>query len=447
MFKDLGDKLNKIFSKLTSVGYLTEEHINSSLREIRVSLLEADVSLEVVREFTSLVKERALGEEVIKSVTPGQMVVKIVQDTIAHILSFEEGHQINLKAKPPAVLLVMGLQGSGKTTTVAKLAKKLAKNKKILVASLDVYRPAAQKQLEVLSEKVGVESLKIIPKEDPVQITKRALSFAKDNGFDVLILDTAGRTHIDQGLMNEVVEIANISNPVEKLLVVDSMIGQESVNIAKAFNEKIGCTAIGLTRVDGDTRGGAALSMSYVAKCPIKLLGTGEGVDDLEEFDPERLASRILGMGDVVTLVEKAAEAFDEEESARLEKDLRSGQFSLEQLESQLGKIKKMGGLTKMIGMIPGMNKLSGSMNSDDLDNKAVERQIAIIRSMTRFEKRNPKLLNASRKVRISKGSGSSVQEINKLVKNFLKMQKMMKRFSSMDKKSIMRGGMDQFLQ
>lgn len=449
MFKDLGEKLNNIFGKLTSVGYLTEDQIHSSLREIRVALLEADVSLEVVKEFTNIVKERALGQEVLKSITPGQMIVKIVQDTITDLLKFDKGHEININANPPAVILVMGLQGSGKTTSAVKLAKKLSyqKKKKVLLASLDVYRPAAQKQLEMLALKAGLKSLEIIENQSPLEITKRALSEAKHDQYDVLILDTAGRMHIDQDLMNEVVKISEISKPVEKLLVVDSMIGQESVNIAREFNKQVGCTAIGLTRVDGDTRGGAALSMSFMTKCPIKILGTGEGVDDLEDFDPERIASRILGMGDIVSLVEKAAEAFDDEEAAKLESDMQKGHFTLDQLASHLGKIKKMGGVAKLVSMIPGMSKFSGKINSDEVDDKSVERQIAIIRSMTKFEKLNPKLLNASRKIRISKGSGTSVQEVNKLVKNFLKMQKMMKKFSSMDKKSLMRGGMDQFFQ
>lgn len=447
MFKSLSEKLNKVFSKLTGVGYITEEHINSALREIRVALLEADVSLEVVREFTKIVKERALGAEVIKSVTPGQMVVKIVQDTIEELLIFEDGHELNLSTKPPAVLLMLGLQGSGKTTTTVKLAKKLiAEQKKVLVASLDIYRPAAQKQLEVLSQKVGIESLEIIPEQLPLEITKRALSEAKLGGFDVLILDTAGRLHLDEKLMDEVQSVAKAAQPIEKLLVVDAMTGQDAVNVAREFNQRTGITGIVLTRIDGDTRGGAALSMSYVTKCPIKFLGTGEGIDELEYFYPDRIASRILGMGDVVSLVEKASEMVDEEEAQKLEESLSKGSFDLNSLADQLSKVKKMGGIAKLMGMVPGLNKLSGAVNSSEINEKTIDRQIAIVRSMTRVERRNPKLLNASRKIRIAKGSGTQVQDVNKLVKNFLKMQKMMKKFGSMDKSAMMRGDMRQFL-
>lgn len=448
MFKDLGDKLNRIFSKLTGVGYINEDQINSALREIRVALLEADVSLEVIREFTKIVKEKALGQEVIKSVTPGQMVVKIVQDTIEELLTFEKGHELNFNTQPPAVLLMLGLQGSGKTTTTVKIAKKISKDKKVLVASLDIYRPAAQRQLEVLANKANISSLEIVSVQSPQEITKRAIRVAKENFYDVLILDTAGRLHLDPELMEEIQQISSISSPVEKLLVVDAMTGQDSVNIAREFNNQIGLTGIVLTRIDGDTRGGSALSMSYVTNCPIKFLGVGEGIDELEKFYPDRVASRILGMGDIVSLVEQASELVDEEESQRIEESLKKGSFDLNQLAQHLGKIKKMGGVAKLMNMIPGLNKIAGSMASaGDMDDKAVDRQVAIIRSMTKIEKRNPKLLNASRKIRIAKGSGTTVQDVNKLVKNFLKMQKMMKKFGSMDKKTLMRaGGIEQFL-
>ncbi len=450
MFKDLGEKLNKVFSKLTGVGFISEEHINTALREIRVALLEADVSLDVVREFTKIVKEKALGKEVLDSVTPGQMVVKIVQDTIQELLTFESGHEINLKAKPPVILLMLGLQGSGKTTTTVKIANKIAKekNKKILVASLDIYRPAAQQQLEILAKKAHIDSLEIVSGQTPKEITERAVKQAKKGLYDILILDTAGRLHLDDELMLEVKEVANISSPTEKLLVVDSMTGQDSVNVAREFNEKVGVTGIVMTRIDGDTRGGAALSMSYVTNCPVKFLGVGEAVDEIEIFYPERIASRILGMGDVVSLVEKAAELVDEKEAAELEKAMQKGRFDLDQLATHLGKIKKMGGVTKLMGMIPGLNKLTGSINAEKIAGDGeVDKQIAIIRSMTKDEKKFPKLLNASRKIRIAKGSGTQVQDVNKLVKNFLKMQKMMKKFSSMDKSSLMRGGIDQLMR
>jgi signal recognition particle subunit SRP54 len=448
MFKDLNEKLNKIFSKLTGVGYLNEEQINNALREIRIALLEADVAVEVVREFTNIVKEKALGQEVLKSITPGQMVVKIVQDCMVDLLTFEGGHELNIGVKPPAVILMLGLQGSGKTTTTAKIAKRLSKdfNKKILLASLDIYRPAAQEQLKILAEKIGVDCVDIIAKQKPVEITQRALKQAKTGLYDVLILDTAGRLHIDDELMNEVIEISQISRPSEKLLVVDAMTGQDSVNVAHEFNNKVGISGIVLTRIDGDARGGAALSMSYVTKCPIKFLGSGEAIEELEVFYPDRIASRILGMGDVVSLVEKAAEIVDEEESEKLERSLKKGSFDLDQLANQLSKIRKMGGMSKIMGMIPGMGKFSGAINQDEMSEKTINRQIAIINSMTKLERKNPKLLNASRKIRIAKGSGVQVQEVNKLIKNFLKMQKMFKRFGSMDKKALMRGGLEQFL-
>lgn len=447
MFTDLTKNLSKVFDKLTSVGYLRDEDVEKALREIRVALLEADVALPVVKEFIKLVKERAVGEEIVKSISPGQMVIKIVQDCLEEILTLEKHeHELNLSSVPPAVILMVGLQGSGKTTTTAKIANKLKKNgKRVFLASLDVSRPAAQEQLLSLSSQIGVDCLPIEKNVSPLYITNKALKEASNH--DVLILDTAGRLHIDEELMAELKEIKRISNPLETLFVADSITGQESVNIAKKFNEEIGITGIVLTRTDGDARGGAALSISYVTSCPIKFLGVGEKIDELEEFHADRVASRILGQGDIVSLVEKAAEIADKESAEKLLKQAEKGKFTLDMFAEQLLRLKKMGNLSGVMKMIPGINKLTKNINSADLDDKVIDRQIAIIRSMTKLEKRNPKILNASRKIRISSGSGTKVQDINKLVKQFLQMSKMFKKFGKMDKSSLMKmGGLDQLM-
>ncbi|MCH9753333.1 MAG: signal recognition particle protein Srp54, partial [Alphaproteobacteria bacterium] len=363
MFSKLTESLGKVFDKLTSTGYLREEDIDSAMREIRIALIEADVALPVIKYLIAKIKEEASGEKVVKSVSPGQMVIKIVQDSIEEILTLEN-HDLNLSVAPPAVILMAGLQGSGKTTTTAKLALKLKKEgKKVLIASLDVYRPAAQKQLQVLAEQNDIDVLETIEKQKPLDITKRALKESKFH--DVLILDTAGRQHVDEALMQELKDVKKLSKPVETMLVADAITGQDSVNIAQEFNSNVGITGIILTRVDSDARGGAALSMSYIAKCPVKFLATGEKVEDFENFAPDRIASRILGMGDVVSLVEKAQETADKESSEKLMKKLEKGQFDMDSLADQLKGLKKMGGLSGVMKMIPGINKLTKGMNSD----------------------------------------------------------------------------------
>lgn len=443
MFDSLSSNLAKIFDKLTGVAYLKEEDIDAALREIRVALLEADVSISVVKEISRLIKERAVGEKVLSSITPGQMVIKIVQDCIQEILSTGD-NELNLAAAAPVVILVAGLQGSGKTTTTGKLAYKLKQSgKEVCLASLDIYRPAAQQQLEVLAKSIGVKCLAPSDNKNPLEITKNAIELARFS--DVLILDTAGRMHVEQDLMNELKEIKNLSKPTETLLVADSMTGQDSVNIAKAFNEAVGITGIILTRVDSDARGGAALSMSFVTQCPIKFMGVGEKISDLEKFHPDRVASRILGMGDIVSLVEKAQEVMDKSESEALMKKMQKGNFDLNTFADQMRNMKKMGGIASIVKMIPGVNKLTSGMEGH-INEDIITKQLAIISSMTPLERRNPKVLNASRKIRIAKGSGTTVQDINKLAKQFLQMQKMFKRFNPQNAQAMMRsGGMDKF--
>jgi signal recognition particle subunit SRP54 len=440
MFNNLSDSLNKIFNKLTGRGLLKEEDIDSALREIRVALLEADVALPVAKEFTLKIKEQALGREIIKSVSPGQMVVKIVHDCLVELLT-NENNKLNLSTTPPAVIMMVGLQGSGKTTTCAKLANKYKSGKKILVASLDAYRPAAKEQLEVLAKQVGIDSLEIVQDENPIDTAKRALKSAKLQAYDLLILDTAGRLHIDDELMAELKEVKNLSNPVETLLVADSLTGQDAVNIAKSFDEQIGITGIILTRIDGDARGGAALSMSFVTKCPIKFLGSGEKLSDLEDFYPERIASRILGMGDIVSLVEKASEVMDQQASEKMINQIKKGHFDLNHLADQLRNMTKMGGISSIVNMIPGLGGLKEKLAGAQIDNKIIGRQLAIISSMTKQERRNPKILNAARKIRIANGAGVKVSDVNRLLNQFQEMSRMFKRFSNMDQKSLMRSG------
>ncbi len=443
MFKNLTENFNKIVEMLKSKGVLTEADIDNAMREIRLALLEADVSLPVVKKFINQVKEKAKGEDIIKSISAGQMVVKIVQDELTEILGSKN---IDLELKnTPSVIMMVGLQGSGKTTSSAKLAhflrKKMKKNP--IMASLDVQRPGAQKQLEVLAKQININSLEIIEGQKPVEITKRTLKEAKSNDNDVIILDTAGRLHIDAELMQELKEIKSISNPDEILLVADSMTGQDAVNVAKSFNEDINVTGIILTRADGDARGGAALSMLEATQKPIKFLGVGEKTDELEQFHPERVATRILDMGDIVSLVEKAAENVDKAEAEKLAKKLRSKSgFDFNDLAKQLRTIKKMGGVTSMMGMIPGINKMQDKMGDVEDSEQILKRQEAIISSMTISERTNPKLLNGSRKRRIAKGSGMEVQDVNRLIKQFMQMNKMMKKLGNMDKKSLMRGGL-----
>ena len=429
MFNNLTNKINQTFKKLKGEGLINEKNLESALREIRVALLEADVALEVTKSFIKRVKEKSLGKEVINSVSPGQMVIKIVNDELIEVLGSEDT-EINLKTSPPAVILLAGLQGSGKTTTAAKLSKRIHVNlkKKVLLASLDIYRPAAQEQLKILGEKNGLSTVEIIEKEKPLQIAKRALGIAKSENYDVLILDSAGRNHIDKEMMEEIVELTNNIQMIEKLLVIDSMAGQDAVNVAKNFQTRIDLTGVILTRVDGDSRGGAALSMKSITRQPIKFLGTGESIDDIEEFHADRIASRILGMGDVVTLVEKAHEQINEKEAENLQKRILKGKFTLGDYSKQLSQISNMGGLGSLLKYLPGVGNLKSKLEESLEGSDIIKTQNAIISSMTKKEKNYPDIIRASRKKRIARGSGSSVQEINKLLKQFKKMSQMMKK-------------------
>jgi len=428
MFEGLSEKLTGIFDALTKRGVLSDEDVNNALREVRRALLEADVALDVVRSFTDKVRDRAVGANVVKSVTPGQMVIKIVNDVLIDTLG-TQADPIDLNAAAPVGIMMVGLQGAGKTTTAAKIAKRLSdrEKRKVLMASLDVKRPAAQEQLAVLGRQIGIDTLPIVAGQTPVQIARRAEEAARLQGFDVIILDTAGRTHIDEPLMAEMAEIKAISNPHEILLVADSLTGQDAVNLAKNFNERVGITGIVLTRVDGDGRGGAALSMRAVTGKPIKLIGTGEKVDDLDEFHPQRIANRILGMGDIVSLVEKAAQNIDAEKAQRIAEKMRKGKFDLEDLSEQLAQVEKIGGLGGIMGMMPGMAKMKDQIASANLDDRVIKRQRAIISSMTREERRSPDVLKASRKKRIAAGSGTRVEDVNRLLKQHRQMADMMK--------------------
>src|SRR5689334_16606450 len=407
MFESLSDRLSGIFDKLTRRGSLTDSDVSEAMREVRRALLEADVALEVVRCCTDKVKEKAVGQSVVKSVTPGQMVVKIVHDELVAMLG-SDAQPIDLAAQPPVPILLVGLQGSGKTTTTAKIARRLTDRdkKKVLMASLDTRRPAAQEQLRVLGEQTGVDTLPIMAGQTPQQIARRALDAARLGGFDVVLLDTAGRTHIDDDLMRESVEVRDIAKPHETLLVADALTGQDAVNVARSFNERVGITGIALTRVDGDARGGAALSMRAVTGKPIKLLGTGEKTDALEDFHPARIAGRILGMGDIVSLVEKAAANIDAEKAARTAERMRKGQFDLTDMREQLLQMASMGGISGLMGMMPGIAKMKNQIAAAGIDDKIIKRQVAIIDSMTRDERRHPDILKASRKKRIAAGAG-----------------------------------------
>ena len=443
MFDTLGNRLNDVFSRLTRKGALKEGDVDETLREVRVALLEADVALPVVRDFLETVKKQAVGETVIRSVTPGQMVVKIVQDELTALLG-GEGQELSLNATPPAVILMVGLQGSGKTTTAAKIARRLTgrSNKRVLMASLDTERPAAQEQLAILGRQTEVPTLPIVAGQPATDIAQRALASGRLEGYDVVILDTAGRLAVDEDMMAEAAAIHEIAKPVETLLVADAMTGQDAVNTARAFSERVQVTGIVLTRVDGDARGGAALSMRSVAGVPIKLMGTGEQLDAIEDFHPERVASRILGMGDIVSLVEKAAEQVEQEDAERLAAKVAKGNFDLDDMADQLSKLSKMGGLEGMMGMLPGARNIKQQLAGANLDDKVIGRQVAIIRSMTRAEKRNIKLLNGSRKRRIAAGSGTEVQDVNRVVKQYREMSKMMKKVGKLGKKGLARSGL-----
>jgi signal recognition particle subunit SRP54 len=447
MFESLSEKLSGILDRLTGRGALSEEDVNAAMREVRRALLEADVSLEVVRSFIDRARSKAVGASVVKSVTPGQMVVKIVHDALIETLG-GEGEAIDLNAPAPVAIMLVGLQGAGKTTTAAKIALRLAERHKVkaLMASLDVKRPAAQEQLAVLGRQVGVDTLPIVAGQDPVAIARRAESVARLNGYDVVLLDTAGRTHIDEPLMAEMAQIRDAAHPHEILLVADALTGQDAVNLAKSFNERVGVTGIVLTRMDGDGRGGAALSMRAVTGRPIKLLGVGEKMDALEDFHPRRLADRILGMGDIVSLVEKAAQAIDAEQAAKMAEKMRKGVFDLNDLSDQLAQIEKLGGLGGVMGMLPGVAKLKDQIASSHFDDKTIKRQRAIISSMTPVERRNPDILKASRKKRIAAGSGVTVELVNRLLKQHRQMADMMKAMGASAGKRGLMGQLGQMM-
>ena len=430
MFESLSDRLSLVFSKLTRTGLLTESNVDEALREVRRALLEADVALPVVKDFLEKVREKAVGEEVVKSVSPGQTVIKIVNDQLTELLG-SENVELNLKVSPPAILMIVGLQGSGKTTTSAKLANYI-KNKykqKTIMASLDVNRPAAQEQLEILGIENSIDTLPIVKGQKPIEISKRAIKEARLGGFDVLILDTAGRMHVDNELMNELENINKEAKATEIILVADSLTGQDAVNVASAFSSKIPLTGVILTRLDGDARGGAALSMKHITGQPIKFIGTGEKIDNLEEFYPDRTANRILGMGDIVSLVERAKDTIDNEKANKIAKKISKGIFDLDDMSQQLNQMSKMGGMSGILGMLPGISKAKKQLAESNMNDKVIKRQVAIISSMTPREKRNPKILNASRKKRIARGSGTEVPEINKLIKIYRQTSDMMKKF------------------
>ena len=451
MFEALTGKLTGVFDRLRTRGRLSETDVLEALREVRLALLDADVALPVVRDFITKVRERAVGQEVIDSVSPGQQVVKIVNDVLVESLGGAGVVPLNLAAAAPVPVLMVGLQGSGKTTTSGKLALRLSKRerKKVLLASLDTQRPAAQLQLETLAKQAGVGSLPIIPGQTPLEIAARAMETGRREVYDVVILDTAGRLSIDEALMAEVKAIRDATSPADTLLVVDAMTGQDAVNTAKAFNEALGVTGIVLTRMDGDARGGAALSMRSVTGAPIKFSGSGEKLDALEEFHPERVAGRILGQGDVVGLVERAAEIVDEEEAEKLARKMAKGTFDLEDFAAQLKQLNKMGSIQSIIGMLPGAGKIQAALEASgkaNLDQKMLKRQQAIISSMTPGERKNPDMIKASRKKRIASGSGVTVQDVNKLLKQFDDMTTMMKRMNKLGQKGLMRQGLGALL-
>ena len=443
MFQALTQNLTKIFDKIKSTGALTEAHIDTAMRDIRIALLEADVALPVVRAFISEVSEKAKGVEVVKSVSPAQMVIKIINDEIIRLLQPDENEsKINLQSVPPVNLLIVGLQGSGKTTASAKLALKLKnQGKKVLLVSLDTYRPAAQDQLEVLAKSIEVDSLPIVKEQLPIAITKRAIAAAKLSGYDVVIYDTAGRLHIDDDMINEAIKIKSLVKPTETFLVMDAMIGQDAVNIASSFNQQLDITGVILSRIDGDSKGGAALSVRYITGKPLKFLSTGEKPDAFEEFDAKKIASRILDMGDVVSFVEKAASVIDRSEVEKTTAKIKKGQFDLDDYVSQIKMIKKMGGLGGMMNFLPGMSKLSGKIADISSGEKNLLSQIAIVNSMTKKERKNPEILNASRKKRVATGSGTTVQQVNILLKQFKQISTTMKKVSRMDPKTLLRSG------
>jgi len=444
MFDNLQERLGEVLGQLTRRGALSEADVTAALREVRIALLEADVALPVVKDFVEAVKEKAVGEQVLRSVAPGQMVIKVVHDHLIETLG-AEAVPLDFDAPPPVAIMLVGLQGSGKTTSCAKIGLRLTEKskKKVLMASLDVRRPAAQEQLKVLGLQAGLRTLDIVPGEPPVAIAKRALQTGALEGFDVVLLDTAGRLAVDAEMMAEAAAVRDAAKPHETLLVADAMTGQDAVTVAASFHDKVGLTGIMLTRVDGDARGGAALSMRAVTGCPIKLLGVGEKLEALEDFHPDRIASRILGMGDVVSLVEKAAETIEQDEAEKLAKKLEKGRFDLDDLGQQLKQMQKMGGVSDMLNLLPGMSKAQqAQLEKANVDDKMVARQLAILSSMTPGERRRPEIVKASRKQRVAAGSGTTVQEVNKLMKQHKEASRMVKRVKKMGKKGLMRGGL-----
>ena len=438
MFDNITNSLSKVLNAFSGKKFISEDNLNEAMREIRVALLEADVSLAVVKEFINKIKGEIIGKEVIKNVSPGQMIVKIVHDQLVELLGSKKS-EINLEKKPPIILMMVGLQGAGKTTSCGKLAYFLRtkhNKKRILLASLYTWRPAAQHQLEIVAKQAEVDSLEIIDGQKPAEIAKRAIKQANDYSYDILILDTAGRTHIDENMMAEAVEVQKIANPDETILVVDALTGQDAINIANSFKEKLGIDGVILTRIDGDSRGGVAITMKMPTGCPIKFLGSGEKITELEYFDPERIASRILGMGDIVSLVEKAAEILDEEELKKAEAKFRKGHFDLNDLLAQIKNMKKMGGLGGLLKFLPGAGQIKEQLSNPKVE-KEIKRQEALINSMTPKERSKPDLLNSSRKRRIALGAGCTIQDVNSLLKKFKQMQKMMGKMGKMDQNSI----------
>ena len=431
MFENLTNKLESIFSKLKKAPSLNEEQVDSGLKEIRLALLEADVALPVVKEFIEQIKPKAIGQEIIRSTSPGQMLVKIVYDELVNFLG-EKNKELNLNAVPPVCILLVGLQGSGKTTSAAKLAKLVETkyNKKVFLVSLDVYRPAAQEQLKVLAETNQINHLPIMEGQQPLDITNRAINAAKLNGSDVIIFDTAGRTQIDLMMMNEIKQIKELLKPTETILVADSLTGQIAATVAKEFDAAVDISSIILTRVDGDGRGGAALSMKHITNKPIKYIGVGEKIDDLELFYPDRIANRILGMGDIVSLVEKASQGLDEEKIKKAEEQFKKGLFTLDDYLAQLRQMKKMGGMEGVLSLLPGVSKIKQQMENASIDEKIITTNEAIILSMTTKEREDPKVINGSRKKRIAAGAGADISTINKLLKQFKMMTEMMKKMS-----------------
>lgn len=434
-FEGLAGRLQESLNKLRGKGKVTEEDVNATMREVRLALLEADVNFKVVKDFIARVKERAVGQEVLKSLTPGQQVIKVVNEELTELMGGTQS-KLTFAQKPPTVILMVGLQGAGKTTHTGKLAKYLLKqNKQPLLVAADIYRPAAIKQLQVLGEQLNIPVFNMGNDVSPVKVAQKGIELAKEEHRDVVLIDTAGRLHIDDTMMSEIVQIRDAVKPTEILLVVDSMTGQDAVNVAQTFNESLGLTGVILTKLDGDTRGGAAISVKAVTGCPIKFVGLGEKLDALEPFHPDRMASRILGMGDVLTFIEKAQATVDEEKARELEKKFKKAEFTFDDYLAQFEQIRQMGPLDDLLGMIPGANKVKG-LKDLKVDDKQLGRVEAIIKSMTKEEKNHPEILNASRRKRIAAGSGTTIQEVNRLLKQFEDMKKMMKQYSGMNKKA-----------